>query len=60
MGKCKSMHQRFCWTCGVHSFGRFESEGAKKVVVNGPCPAIRLPAELPSNSDGCPTIRPTD
>jgi hypothetical protein len=37
VGKRKSMHQRFCSTCGVHAFGRLESEGAEKVVVNVRC-----------------------
>lgn len=33
----KSMHHLFCSTCGVHSFGRFESDGTEKVVVNVRC-----------------------
>jgi hypothetical protein len=33
----KSMHHLFCSTCGVHSFGRFESDGTEKIVVNVRC-----------------------
>ena len=31
------MHHLFCSTCGVHSFGRLESDGTETVVVNVRC-----------------------
>lgn len=33
----KTMHHLFCSACGVHAFGRFESDGTEKVVVNVRC-----------------------
>jgi|HubBroStandDraft_5_1064220.scaffolds.fasta_scaffold87112_3 hypothetical protein len=31
------LHHLFCSTCGVHSFGRFESDSTETVVVNVHC-----------------------
>ncbi|MDB4989692.1 MAG: Gfa-like protein [Myxococcaceae bacterium] len=32
-----TMHHTFCSTCGVHAFGRYEKDGASKVIVNLRC-----------------------